>query len=230
MHSKTLGAPLVFQPYGRKDQAIYSVSRVDLNRIFLDEVRPVGSCSIPATSPLTWVLSPRLLGQMEKHPDVQLIFDFRVTRVQADGTVLGLDAEGDRIRLPSRLTIGADGAFSTVRRSLIQLASRDAMESSLSYIPSGYKEFSMEPADDGGYRMNPYQGKASWSPSTPFLLGQSNRCASICTDGSGLHIWPRGEFMFIALPNPDHSFTVTLFAPWRGKNGLLTPTSDEEVS
>ena len=31
-----------------------------------------------------------------------------------------------------------------------------------------------------------------------------------------LHIWPRGEFMLIALPNPDHSFTATLFMPAQG--------------
>lgn len=31
-----------------------------------------------------------------------------------------------------------------------------------------------------------------------------------------LHIWPRGEFMMIALPNIDGSFTVTLFAPDQG--------------
>jgi kynurenine 3-monooxygenase len=28
-----------------------------------------------------------------------------------------------------------------------------------------------------------------------------------------LHIWPRGQFMLIALPNQDKSFTVTLFMP-----------------
>lgn len=29
-----------------------------------------------------------------------------------------------------------------------------------------------------------------------------------------LHIWPRGEFMMIALPNQDCSWTVTLFMPF----------------
>ena len=28
-----------------------------------------------------------------------------------------------------------------------------------------------------------------------------------------LHIWPRGQFMLIALPNQDKSFTCTLFMP-----------------
>ena len=35
-----------------------------------------------------------------------------------------------------------------------------------------------------------------------------------------LHVWPRGGFMLIALPNPDHSFTATLFLPARGAGGF----------
>ena len=32
-----------------------------------------------------------------------------------------------------------------------------------------------------------------------------------------LHIWPRGNYMLIALPNEDHSFTATLFLPKQGR-------------
>jgi kynurenine 3-monooxygenase len=32
-----------------------------------------------------------------------------------------------------------------------------------------------------------------------------------------LHIWPRGGFMLIGLPNPDRTFTATLFLPHRGE-------------
>ena len=45
-------------------------------------------------------------------------------------------------------------------------------------------------------------------------------------DSSALHIWPRGEFMLIALPNMDKSFTCTLFLPTEGKRSfksLRTP-------
>jgi kynurenine 3-monooxygenase len=34
---------------------------------------------------------------------------------------------------------------------------------------------------------------------------------------NALHIWPRGEFMMIALPNLDGSFTATLFMKFEGK-------------
>ncbi len=35
-----------------------------------------------------------------------------------------------------------------------------------------------------------------------------------------LHIWPRGEYMLIALPNTDGSFTCTLFMPYEGKDSF----------
>jgi kynurenine 3-monooxygenase len=37
-----------------------------------------------------------------------------------------------------------------------------------------------------------------------------------------LHIWPRGGFMLIALPNTDGSFTATLFAPHEGRDSFAT--------
>lgn len=38
-----------------------------------------------------------------------------------------------------------------------------------------------------------------------------------------LHIWPRGSFMMIALPNQDASWTVTLFMPHEKFEQLTTP-------
>ncbi|MEY3516847.1 MAG: hypothetical protein RIS67_1064, partial [Pseudomonadota bacterium] len=39
-------------------------------------------------------------------------------------------------------------------------------------------------------------------------------------DGNSLHIWPRGGFMCIALPNTEKTFTVTLFLPAEGNPGF----------
>ncbi len=55
-------------------------------------------------------------------------------------------------------------------------------------LSSGYKELTMPPLQDGGFAMHP----------------------------NALHIWPRGNFMLIALPNRDGSFTCTLFLPFEG--------------
>ena len=44
-----------------------------------------------------------------------------------------------------------------------------------------------------------------------------------------LHIWPRGGFMLIALPNLDGSFTVTLFMPEKGKVSFENLTDKASV-
>ena len=44
-----------------------------------------------------------------------------------------------------------------------------------------------------------------------------------------LHIWPRHDFMLIALPNPDHSFTATLFLPHTGRPGFDSLSDDAAV-
>ena len=46
---------------------------------------------------------------------------------------------------------------------------------------------------------------------------------------NGLHIWPRGEFMFMALPNPGGSFTCTLFAPFEGAESFENIKTDDDV-
>lgn len=43
--------------------------------------------------------------------------------------------------------------------------------------------------------------------------------------GNHLHIWPRDDFMMIALPNEDHSFTANLFAPFKTLDKLKTSES-----
>jgi kynurenine 3-monooxygenase len=69
------------------------------------------------------------------------------------------------------------------------------------YLPHGYKEIHMSPNSDGGFRMAK----------------------------DGLHIWPRGKFMLMALPNPGGSFTCTLFAPFEGEESFDNIKSDEDV-
>ncbi len=46
---------------------------------------------------------------------------------------------------------------------------------------------------------------------------------------NALHIWPRGEYMLIALPNADGSFTATLFLPNQGEESFQILTTPEAV-
>jgi kynurenine 3-monooxygenase len=48
-------------------------------------------------------------------------------------------------------------------------------------------------------------------------------------DPQALHIWPRGGFMLIALPNTDGSFTATLFLARSGRDGFDSLTSPDQV-
>ena len=49
------------------------------------------------------------------------------------------------------------------------------------------------------------------------LLIPAGKDGSYLIEKNSLHIWPRGEFMLMALANLDGSFTCTLFAPKKGK-------------
>ncbi|MCY4631102.1 MAG: NAD(P)/FAD-dependent oxidoreductase [bacterium] len=70
------------------------------------------------------------------------------------------------------------------------------------WLDHGYKELQIPPARGDGFRLDPH----------------------------ALHIWPRGEFMLIALPNPEGDFTATLFAPNTGDGGFASSADPEAVS
>ncbi len=48
-------------------------------------------------------------------------------------------------------------------------------------------------------------------------------------DNNSFHIWPRGEFMLIAMPNQNGSFTCTLFLPFEGEVSFESITSEEKA-
>jgi kynurenine 3-monooxygenase len=62
------------------------------------------------------------------------------------------------------------------------------------FLDTGYKELNIPANPDGSYKLNK----------------------------NSLHIWPRGKYMLIALPNLDGSFTCTLFMPFEGENSLAS--------
>ncbi|WMN12569.1 NAD(P)/FAD-dependent oxidoreductase [Marivirga salinae] len=69
------------------------------------------------------------------------------------------------------------------------------------YIPHGYKELSIPPTEDGDFAIAP----------------------------NALHIWPRGQYMLIALPNLDKSFTCTLFFPFEGQPSFESLQTPQQV-
>lgn len=78
---------------------------------------------------------------------------------------------------------------------------RDRFTYSQQYLSHGYKELEIKPNSEGDFQM----------------------------EENVLHIWPRGEYMLIALPNPDKTFTCTLFFPFEGKPSFASLNSDKEI-
>jgi kynurenine 3-monooxygenase len=77
----------------------------------------------------------------------------------------------------------------------------DRFDFSQDYIEHGYKEFQIPAGKKNQFMM----------------------------EANALHIWPRESFMLIALPNPDGTFTCTLFFPFEGKLSFRALDSDERV-
>ena len=82
-----------------------------------------------------------------------------------------------------------------------QLAPHVDLQERTDWLDHGYKELEIPPAKDGGFRIEP----------------------------NALHIWPRGHYMCIALPNDERTFTVTLFMPHTGPHPSFesVQTADE---
>jgi kynurenine 3-monooxygenase len=169
-----LDGSTAFQPYGKDDrEVLHSVSRAGLNRVLVEAAA--------------------------RHPCVAMHFSHRCTGYDVStGRLDFTRAEGEALRVPASVVIGADGAFSSVRWALQK---RDRFDFSQEYLGHGYKELTIPAGPGGAFRM----------------------------EKNALHIWPRGSFMLIALPNAEGSFTCTLFLPFEGPDGFASLVSDRDV-
>ncbi len=103
------------------------------------------------------------------------------------------------------ITVTADFLFGadgafSALRSAMQKT--DRFNYSQEYITAGYKELTMPPTTNGDFALDP----------------------------GALHIWPRGEYMLIALPNLDKSFTCTLFFPFEGPISFEALKTEADVT
>lgn len=146
------------------------------------------------------VLNSVTIAAAKKCPSVNVHFDTRCIDVDFARPAAKLirDATGETFDAAGDVVIGIDGAFSVVRRSMQRL---ERFNYSQDFLSHGYKELTIPPTADGGFRM----------------------------ERNALHIWPRRSFMMIALPNPDGSFTCTLFFHWDGPLSFASLRSDDDV-
>lgn len=134
-----------------------------------------------------------------RYPNVSVHFNHRCTDVDLTEAVGYFETEQGQVIARGDAVIGVDGAFSAVRQSMQKQIGDFQYDES--YLPHGYKELTIPPAPDGSWRM----------------------------EKNALHIWPRKSFMMIALPNPDGSFTCTLFWEFKGPRSFETTTTDEDI-
>lgn len=174
MHGRKIHDPegkVSFQPYGREGQAIYSVSRGQLNQV--------------------------LLNAAESFEGVEMRFDARCTGVDFEAGTASFEDVKSKSTFTEKadLIFGTDGAFSAVRADMQRTPRFNYQQE---FIPHGYRELLLPPDDSGNFRL----------------------------DKNALHIWPRGGYMLIALPNLDGSFTCTLFMPYEGEHSFSKLDND----
>src|SRR6185312_14760637 len=108
-----------------------------------------------------------------------------------------VDTDGNEREVSTGLLIGADGAGSALRAAMNAHAPLGERVEALGH---GYKELEIPSAGE-------------LPPALQQLGGGRDQFA---LEPHALHIWPRGGYMCIALPNTEGSFTVTLFLPAQG--------------
>ncbi|KAI0198558.1 FAD/NAD(P)-binding domain-containing protein [Astrocystis sublimbata] len=142
-------------------------------------------------------LNKRLLDVLEEMPNVKFFFnhkltgaDFKKRKAWFEASDRHTSSERAReIEVDFDLMIGADGAHSAVRYHLMKYTRMNYQQE---YVDTLWCEFSIKPRDIS--RGGDLESKFRISP-------------------NHLHIWPGKEFMFIAIPSDDGSFTCTLFMP-----------------
>lgn len=120
----------------------------------------------------------------------------RVT-IEFDARIESVDLDASELRFDDGRSEPFDvvfGADGAGSRVRKAIAANGASTFRTDWLDHSYKELTLPPASDGTHRLDPH----------------------------ALHIWPRGEFMLIALANPGGDFTVTLFAPTTTFDELTT--------
>ncbi len=163
----------VFQPYGTKEQAIYSVSRSEINM--------------------------KLMDLAEKQPNVKIHFDERCVTVDRKENTASFENNTSKkvSTLKSDLLFGADGAFAASRLNM-QLQS-DRFEYQQHYIDAAYKELIIPPGKDAAFLMEK-NALHIWPRHTFMMIALPNPDGNFtCT----LFMPPEGEKSFAKLKTPE---------------------------
>lgn len=146
-------------------------------------------------------LNMALMDLAEQHSNVRYHFEQRCLDVDLDNATLHLYNESTE----EQHTVQADhivGADGAFSAVRWKMQKTDRFDYSQTYLNYGYKELHIPPDEHGNWRM----------------------------EKNALHIWPRGNYMLIALPNVDGSFTCTLFFPFEGNPSFAMLQTPDDVA
>jgi kynurenine 3-monooxygenase len=198
-------------------RGINALKRVGLDQVVLDQAipmagrmmhdekgnlayQPYGKDGQVINSVSRAHLNIQLLKLADEHKNVNQFFNMRCQEVDIENSICKFTNE----KTGENIEVKSDyilGSDGAYSPVRLKMMKNDRFDYSQSYTKSGYKELNITPTPDGNFAMDP----------------------------DSLHIWPRGNFMMIALPNPDKSFTCTLFMPYAGEVGFDQINSDQEI-
>lgn len=142
-------------------------------------------------------LNQALLEVALRHPGVAVKFEHRVEDLDLQArTAQVRDLRRDVVSTVSAQPLIAADGAGSVVRR--RMVERGLVQSTESPLAHGYKELAIPPGPGGAHQL----------------------------DREALHIWPRGGYMLIALPNQDGSFTATLFLPMQGPHPSFASLKD----
>ena len=144
-------------------------------------------------------LNKKLVDLAEKN-GVNIFFSYKCDEIDWQNNQIKFSLPGPQRHTSTfQLLFAADGAYSAAR--LQHQLQHERFQYEQYYIDFGYKELTIPPGEPGESRL----------------------------EKNALHIWPRGNYMLIALPNTDGSFTCTLFFPFDGEPSFGSLDSKEKV-
>ena len=146
-------------------------------------------------------LNRRLLDLAEARPEVALHFGQQCLGLDLKQQTIHLvDAATQHEQTVSYTRLLGTDGAFSAVRGALQRT--DRYDYSQDYLDYGYKELTIE-AGPGG----------SWP-----------------LEKNALHIWPRGQYLMIALPNLDGSFNATLFFPFEGPESFASLRTPSDIT
>ncbi|MBM2841598.1 MAG: monooxygenase, FAD-binding protein [Bacteroidetes bacterium] len=145
-------------------------------------------------------LNSALMDGAEQYPGVKLHFNQKCTGMNFDTGELRVFDEATGARTTLR-THNVIGTDGSASAIRVEMQRSRRFNLSQQYLDYGYKELIIPPGPDQTWQLEKH----------------------------ALHIWPRGAYMLIALPNIDGSFTCTFFYPFEGEQSFETLNTPERV-